>query len=449
MRSFVSPAAPGVKVAATFAVLGTPAFSGQIGVSLDGSFGIDRDGNGTWTDDIVFQSATLYYKTLHRGGESGTAILGQVEGYGLGLGVGGAESPYHTLRMASTAASDNVLHIQNLNAGFHSVISFARSTDIYPGTGAVGLGNASASVHYRNRLFIATNPPGNSINDEPQPITIAQERMDTEGFTSHYRLNFATDKTITAHGWTSGVISGPVGWHVAADGRMGVGTSTLTATAQLTVAGAIGGLTTVGAGTISAAPGSYTITGVGTAFTAAVKAGDVISLNGGVGTVRVVNSATSITTMEIIQNTTTAAAYTIYAPSLRSVVGVNNPGAVLAPSSSATVPLYLVSGNRVWSLSHGGAGEFLIGNSTANANTVVISGLAPDSSLVVEDAGTVRGKGFRLNSSVGPTWTSGTGTPEAVVSAPVGSIFSRTNGGAATTLYVKESGVGNTGWVAK
>ena len=46
-------------------------------------------------------------------------------------------------------------------------------------------------------------------------------------------------------------------------------------------------------------------------------------------------------------------------------------------------------------------------------------------------------------------WTSDTGTPEGVVTAPVGSLFTRTDGGAGTTLYVKESGVGNTGWVAK
>jgi len=44
---------------------------------------------------------------------------------------------------------------------------------------------------------------------------------------------------------------------------------------------------------------------------------------------------------------------------------------------------------------------------------------------------------------------SGTGTPEAVVVAPGGSMFLRTDGGAGTTLYIKESGVGNTGWVAK
>lgn len=44
---------------------------------------------------------------------------------------------------------------------------------------------------------------------------------------------------------------------------------------------------------------------------------------------------------------------------------------------------------------------------------------------------------------------SGTGSPEGVLTAAIGSIYSRTDGGAGTTLYVKESGVGNTGWVAK
>jgi len=43
----------------------------------------------------------------------------------------------------------------------------------------------------------------------------------------------------------------------------------------------------------------------------------------------------------------------------------------------------------------------------------------------------------------------GTGTPEGVVTAGIGALFTRTDGGASTTLYVKESGTGNTGWVAK
>lgn len=46
-------------------------------------------------------------------------------------------------------------------------------------------------------------------------------------------------------------------------------------------------------------------------------------------------------------------------------------------------------------------------------------------------------------------WTSGSGSPEGVITAPVGSLFTRTDGGASTTLYVKTSGGGNTGWTAK
>ena len=43
----------------------------------------------------------------------------------------------------------------------------------------------------------------------------------------------------------------------------------------------------------------------------------------------------------------------------------------------------------------------------------------------------------------------GTGSPEGAVIAPIGAIYHRTNGGLLTSFYVKESGTGNTGWVAK
>lgn len=45
--------------------------------------------------------------------------------------------------------------------------------------------------------------------------------------------------------------------------------------------------------------------------------------------------------------------------------------------------------------------------------------------------------------------TSDVDSPEGRYTAPVGSLYTRTNGGAGTVLYVKESGTGNTGWVAK
>jgi hypothetical protein len=46
-------------------------------------------------------------------------------------------------------------------------------------------------------------------------------------------------------------------------------------------------------------------------------------------------------------------------------------------------------------------------------------------------------------------WMSGSGSPEGAITAVVGSLYTRTDGGAGTTLYVKESGTGNTGWVSK
>lgn len=57
--------------------------------------------------------------------------------------------------------------------------------------------------------------------------------------------------------------------------------------------------------------------------------------------------------------------------------------------------------------------------------------------------------GLRMVSATGPVWAAGSGTPEGSVTAPIGSFYSRTDGGAVTSFYVKESGSGNTGWVAK
>jgi hypothetical protein len=42
----------------------------------------------------------------------------------------------------------------------------------------------------------------------------------------------------------------------------------------------------------------------------------------------------------------------------------------------------------------------------------------------------------------------GTGSPEGVVTAGVGTLYRRKDGGASTSLYIKESGTGNTGWRA-
>lgn len=76
--------------------------------------------------------------------------------------------------------------------------------------------------------------------------------------------------------------------------------------------------------------------------------------------------------------------------------------------------------------------------------------LIPNLRVRVTDVGTWGSDWIVVNGALvpdGPIYHNA--TPEAAVTAPVGSLCVRTTGGAVTTLYVKESGTGNTGWVAK
>jgi hypothetical protein len=71
---------------------------------------------------------------------------------------------------------------------------------------------------------------------------------------------------------------------------------------------------------------------------------------------------------------------------------------------------------------------------------------APDGDLTLRYA---TGKGVKIGSASGAGVYSGAGDPENVVTAPVGSLWLRTDGGAGSALYVKQSGAGFTGWAAK
>lgn len=97
------------------------------------------------------------------------------------------------------------------------------------------------------------------------------------------------------------------------------------------------------------------------------------------------------------------------------------------------------------------------GGITTGSNNTVIGHGATASSTTVSNETTI-GKSTTTNTrifgtltlaSTGVIWATGAGSPEGVVTAVPGSIYSNTSGGAGTTLYVKESGTGNTGWVAK
>lgn len=48
---------------------------------------------------------------------------------------------------------------------------------------------------------------------------------------------------------------------------------------------------------------------------------------------------------------------------------------------------------------------------------------------------------------IGVRFLSGTGSPEGVVTAPYGTRYYQTDGAAGSRRWIKDSGVGNTGWL--
>lgn len=65
-------------------------------------------------------------------------------------------------------------------------------------------------------------------------------------------------------------------------------------------------------------------------------------------------------------------------------------------------------------------------------------------------AGNLALAGYIQPSGQAVKWLSGSGSPDGAVAAPVGSLYTRTNGGTGTVLYVKETGAAtNLGWAAK
>jgi len=88
------------------------------------------------------------------------------------------------------------------------------------------------------------------------------------------------------------------------------------------------------------------------------------------------------------------------------------------------------------------AGEF------ASAPLRMPLGPSPTTPVDGEMWNTGTGLAFHMN-SVTTSFNTGVGSPEGVVTAGPGALYTNTSGGASTTLYVKESGVGDTGWIAK
>jgi hypothetical protein len=105
------------------------------------------------------------------------------------------------------------------------------------------------------------------------------------------------------------------------------------------------------------------------------------------------------------------------------------------------------TGANAYKIYAAGAGAIVNCVFGGNAQTGFTTHLT--TSGTVSFARSINPAGFAMNSANTVIWLTGSGSPEGAVTASVGSLYTRTNGGASTTLYIKESGTGNTGWVAK
>jgi hypothetical protein len=130
----------------------------------------------------------------------------------------------------------------------------------------------------------------------------------------------------------------------------------------------------------------------------------------------------------------------------------NLPRLKLIDSDGTNQELYFEESGGIGSMtvrngSNNGTLRLRANNGTTTTNTLEIDTSGNVKALVGDVVISTANKGIKFNA--GPFWSVGSGTPEGSVTASVGSLYTRTDGGASTTLYVKESGTGNTGWVAK
>lgn len=115
------------------------------------------------------------------------------------------------------------------------------------------------------------------------------------------------------------------------------------------------------------------------------------------------------------------------------VINVNTAGALSVQNGSG-VDLFLFDALNDRIHGHSGADIILY----SDAGTTPKIGLFGNNGYLV----------FGDDGATQVSFRSGSGSPEGVVTAVIGSLYSRTDGGTDTAVYRKESGTGNTGWVA-
>ena len=168
----------------------------------------------------------------------------------------------------------------------------------------------------------------------------------------------------------------------------------------------------------------------------------------------------------ITLSTAPAAGVDIVIVSLHGIQGATGPQGTPGGATGATGPVgpAVPSGGIRWAYTGNGSQTVfnITGASTtlSTAYLVTVDGVTQDPNNYTITAGSP----YTLTISTVPSgsvivitslsiglanWITGNGNPNGVVTANVGSIYTNLTGSSFSTLYVKESGSGNTGWVSK
>jgi hypothetical protein len=168
----------------------------------------------------------------------------------------------------------------------------------------------------------------------------------------------------------------------------------------------------------------------------------------------------------ITLSTSPAAGVGIVIVSLNGIQGATGPQGTPGGATGATGPVgpAVPSGGIRWAYTGNGSQTVfnITGASTtlSTAYLVSVDGVTQDPNNYTITAGSP----YTLTISTVPSgsvivitslsiglanWITGIGNPNGVVTAPVGSIYTNLAGSSFSTLYVKESGSGNTGWASK
>lgn len=174
-------------------------------------------------------------------------------------------------------------------------------------------------------------------------------------------------------------------------------------------------------------------------------AGGVLGLSGGLG------NGNSVRAVPLEFYTPVAAASGTTAQSRRSVGHVTSSGLwVFGTNTMTTSAVKIiggVSGGDMFTLERQGISTNYFSQMVGGTRLVDAGAVATTASWTLDASG--RRRHSYGTAGTDPSDWAGSGSPEGVITDVVGSTYRRTDGGAGTTFYVKESGTGNTGWVGK